>query len=108
MSGSAGDMGSLLKQAQEMQRALDRVHAELADTVVDGTAGGGVVRVTVTGAKEVRAVEITPQILKTADHDTLEDLVLSAMRDALRKADELSNESIGKVTGGLDLPGLFH
>ena len=108
MTGSLGDMGNLLRQAQEMQRELDRVREELKTRTVEGTAGGGVVRVAMTADRqEVQKVEIAPDVLKSGDKDMIEDLVLTALRDALKKAGLLANEAMSKVTGGLNLPGLF-
>ncbi len=108
MSGSLGDMGNLLRQAQEMQRELDRVREELHNQTVEGTAGGGVVSVELTADRqEVTRVEISPEVLRTGDRDMIQDLVLTALRDGLRKAEVLSNEKMAKVTGGMNLPGLF-
>ncbi|MEM7307714.1 MAG: YbaB/EbfC family nucleoid-associated protein [Planctomycetota bacterium] len=108
MSGSLGDMGNLLRQAQEMQRELDRVREELRNQTVEGTAGGGVVRIQLTADRqEIVKVEISPDVLKHGDAGMVEDLVLTAMRDGLRKAEVLSSETMGKVTGGMNLPGFF-
>jgi len=107
MSGF-GEMGNLLKQAQEMQRQIDRVRAEMQAKVVEGTAGGGVVRVSMTADRqEVQRIEIAPDLLKNSEHDMIEDLVRGAMQDALRRAREMEKEAIGRVTGGMHLPGLF-
>ncbi len=107
MSGSLGDMGSLLKQAQEMQRELDRVREELRRSKVEGTAGGGAVRIEITGDRKIQRVEIADDVANGGDKALLEDLVLAAMRDALSKAEALAEESMGRVTGGMNLPGLF-
>jgi len=108
MSGSLGDMGNLLRQAQEMQRELDRVRAELAGDVVEGTAGGGLVRVVVNGEGEVQAVEISDQVLgERPDRNAVEELVLTALRDGISRAATLRKERLSKVTGGLNLPGMF-
>jgi nucleoid-associated protein EbfC len=108
MSGSLGDMGNLLRQAQEMQRELDRLKEDLRNHVVEGTAGGGVVRVELTADRmEVRRVEISPEALRQADVRLLEDLFLTALRDALRKAEVHANETMSRITGGLNLPGFF-
>lgn len=106
MSGF-GDMGNLLKQAQEMQRNLDRVRAELKDQVVEGRGGGGAVRVEVNGDGEVRAVHIDDEVAGSGDRAMLEDLVLAALRDGISRSMALRREKLGAVTGGLDLPGLF-
>lgn len=107
MSG-LGDMGNLLKQAQEMQRQLDRVRAELRRRTVEGHAGGGVVRVEVSADRqEVRRVHVAPEVLRSNDPKLLEDLLVGAFQDALRRAADEEREAMGQVTGGMHLPGLF-
>jgi DNA-binding YbaB/EbfC family protein len=106
MSGF-GDMGNLLKQAQEMQRNLDRARAELKELVVEGRGGGGVVRVEVDGEGDVRAVHIDDEVARSGDRAMLEDLVLAALRDGIGRSNALRREKLGAVTGGLNLPGLF-
>lgn len=100
-------MGSLLKQAQEMQRELDRVRGELAEREVEGTAGGRAVVVVMTCAKEVRAVTFSDEVLEQVDKDELEEMTLLAMRDAVGQAERISKEELSAVTGGLNLPGLM-
>lgn len=107
MSSAFGEFGSLLKQAQEMQRELDRVREELRNTTVEGSAGGGAVVVTVTGDRNVASISISPEALEQADKALLEDLILSALRDGNARAAKLAEERLGKVTGGVRLPGLF-
>ena len=107
MTGSFGELGSLLKQAQQMQRDLDRVREELRQKTVEGSAGGGAVKVLVTGDRQVTKVEIAAELLSKPDKQMLEDLLLAALRDGISKATRLSNESLGRVTGGISLPGLF-
>jgi nucleoid-associated protein EbfC len=107
MTGSFGELGSLLKQAQQMQRDLDRVREELRNKTVEGSAGGGAVKVQVTGDRQVTKVEIAPDLLQKPDKQMLEDLLLAALRDGISKATRLSNESLSRITGGINLPGLF-
>lgn len=107
MSSSFGEFGSLLKQAQEMQRELDRVREELRNTTVEGSAGGGAVKVSITGDRNVAAISIAPEALAQADKALLEDMILSALRDGNARAAKLAEERLGKVTGGVRLPGLF-
>jgi len=107
MSGSSGEMGSLLKQAQEMQRELDRVRNELRAKTIEGNAGGGLVKVWVTGDRQVNRIEISPELFRGGDKAHLEELVLAALRDGIGKASRLAEESLAKVTGGMNLPGLF-
>lgn len=96
------DMNSLLKQAQKMQQQLVEAQAQAAEQVVEGVAGGGVVKVTVTGGMEFRSVSIDPAAVDPDDVEMLEDLVLAAIHDAMSKVQELSQQAMG----GLDLGGL--
>jgi len=107
MSGTFGEMGNLLKQAQQMQRELDRVREELSKTRVDGSAGGGAVRVEVTADGVVQKIHVKPELVAAGDVALLEDAVLAAVRDALANATKLREEKMKKVTGGLNLPGIF-
>ena len=106
MSSSFGDMGNLLKQAQEMQRELDRVQRELDEDEVEGSAGAGAVTVGVNGGGMVTRVELSTEALATNDKAMLEDLILSALRDGIARAQKLRQERLSKITGGLNLPGL--
>ncbi|MDQ1743440.1 MAG: nucleoid-associated protein EbfC [Pseudonocardiales bacterium] len=105
-------MQQLMKQAQKMQQQLAEAQAELADTQVDGSAGGGLVKATVTGSGELLAVTIDPQAVDPEDVETLQDLVVAAVRDATRRAGELASDKLGPLTGGmgglggLGIPGL--
>ena len=107
MSG-LGDMGNLLKQAQEMQRQVDRVRSELRGEIIEGQAGGGVVRIAITSDRhEVKSVQVSPEAAASGDKKLLEDLVTAALQDALRRAEAAERDAIGQVTGGMHLPGLF-
>lgn len=97
------DLGSLLETAQNMQQQLLEAQSELAETVVEGQAGGGVVKVVVTGAMEFQEVSIDPSAVDPDDIDMLEDLVLAALHDAMTKIHEL--QAAGPL-GGIDLGGL--
>jgi DNA-binding YbaB/EbfC family protein len=102
-------MQQLMKQAQKMQQQMLAAQAELADAEVTGTAGGGLVTATLTGAGEVRAVKIDPKAVDPNDVESLEDLVVAAIRDGARAAAELSEQKMGPLTqgmGGLGLPGM--
>lgn len=106
MTGSFGEMGNLLKQAQKMQRAMDEAREELKRAVFDGSAGGGAVRVQVTGDGRVERVELSDEVVQGGDRPLLEDLVLAALRDGLSRAARAREERLAQVTGGLNLPGL--
>jgi hypothetical protein len=99
-------MGDLARMAQRMQADMARVQAELADATVEGTSGGGAVRVVVTGKQEVVSVAIDPEVAEGGDVEIIQDLVVAAANDALRRARELAEQKLAAVTGGLRLPGL--
>lgn len=105
MSGSFGELGSLLKQAQQMQRDLDKVREELRNMTVEGVAQG--VRVLVAGDRQIVKVEIADELMAAGDKGVLEDLLTLALKDGVAKASKLAEEKMGKVTGGVNLPGLF-
>lgn len=102
-----GSMGDVLKQAQAMQEQLAKIQQAAAAKTVDGTAGGGMVTVTVSGAMQVVAVKIDPEVIKSGDTEMLQDLIVAAANDALRKAREMMTEEMKSLTGGLQIPGLF-
>ena len=106
--GGQPNLQQLMKQAQKMQQRMAVAQAELAEAEVTGTAGGGLVTVTVSGAGEVKSVKIDPKVVDPDDVETLEDLVLAAVRNANEAVRALTEEKMGPVTGGmggLGLPG---
>ena len=104
---SIGGMGNLLKQAQEMQARMAKIQEELANKTVEGSAGGGMVQVTVNGQFNVTAVKIEASVINAAEKDMLEDLILAAVNDGVRKARDLVSSEMSKITGGLKIPGLM-
>jgi DNA-binding YbaB/EbfC family protein len=100
------DMNSIMRQAQQFQQNMARIQEELAHKKVTGSAGGGMVTVTVNGRSEVLSVEIERAIIMESEADMLQDLIVAATNDALRKAREMEKTDMGKLTGGLNLPGL--
>jgi DNA-binding YbaB/EbfC family protein len=106
MAKGIGGMGNLLKQAQEMQSRIAKVQEELAQKTVDGSAGGGMVQVTVTGQLNLSAVKIDPTVINPEEKDMLEDLILAAVNDAMRKARDLASSEMSKITGGFKIPGM--
>lgn len=100
------DMMSLMKQAKDMQKNMAKVQAELAAEEVIGTAGGGLVEVTMTGAQELKGIKIGKDAVDPEDIETLEDLVQAAVADAQRRAQDLAQSRMQSVTGGLQLPGM--
>ena len=99
-------MANLQRMAQQMQQEMLRVQNELEATIVDGSAGGGVVTVTVTGKQEVVSVTIHPSAVDPSDVEMLQDLVVAAINDAIRASRQLEAEKMAAVTGGLKIPGL--
>ena len=107
MKSPFGNMSNILKQAQAMQEQMARVHEQAASKTVSGTAGGGIVTVTVNGAMDVLSVKIDPEVVKSGDVDMLQDLVVAASNDALKKSRDMMAEEMKSVTGGMKIPGLF-
>lgn len=101
------DMGDLLKQAQQFQQKMGTIQEELSRKVVTGTAGGGMVTATVNGKGELVGLTVEKGIVNSDDVEMLQDLVLAAVNDGLNKARELGKEEMGKLTGGMNLPGMF-
>lgn len=102
-----GNMGNLMKQAQQLQANMQRAQAEIATLEVTGEAGGGMAKVTMTGKHEVRRVTLDPSIVTGDDKEMLEDLIAAAINDARAKADVAAQQSMQAVTGGLQLPPGF-
>lgn len=100
------NMQKMMRQMQKMQEDLARVQAELENMTLEGTAGGGVVTVVVNGHQVVQEVKIQPEAVDPEDVEMLEDLILAAVNDGLRKSRDLSASEIEKVTGKLNIPGL--
>ena len=105
MPAGFGDMSSLLKQAQEMQKRMQEAERDLGERILEGTAGGGVVKVYVNGLQDVQAVKIDKAVVDPDDVDTLEDLLTGAVRQAMTASKELRQKEMGKITGGMNLPG---
>ncbi|NLL70969.1 MAG: YbaB/EbfC family nucleoid-associated protein [Epulopiscium sp.] len=103
--GMPGNMNNLMKQAQKMQKQMEQMQEELEQKTVEATAGGGAVTAVVSGKKELMEVKINPEVVDEEDVEMLEDLIVAAVNEALRKADEMVNSEMSKLTGGLNLPG---
>ena len=102
-----GGMGDILKQAQDMQKKMAKVQEELKERVVEFASGGGMVTAQANGAQELVSIKIKKDVVDPSDVGMLEDLVVAAVNGALKKAHELHQKELGKVTGGLNIPGLF-
>lgn len=101
------NMNQMMKQVKKMQAQMLKAQEELENKTVEGTAGGGVVTVQMNGHKKVLGLTIKPEAVDPDDIDMLQDLVLTAVNDALVKAEELANADMGKYTNGMKIPGLF-
>lgn len=99
-----GGIGNLMKQAQKMQEDMQKAQEELKNLEIEGKAGGGLVKVVMTGKHEVRKVQIEDSLLND-DKDMLEDLIAAAMNDASNKIEQLTKDQLSSLTGGLNLPG---
>jgi DNA-binding YbaB/EbfC family protein len=104
--GMPGNMNNLMKQAQKMQKQMEEAQAKLDELEVTATAGGGAVEVTVTGKREVTKVKLSQEVVDPDDVEMLEDLIMAATNEALRKVEDASQQSMNKITGGLG-GGLF-
>ena len=102
-----GNMNNLMKQAQAMQKKMEDMQKETEASEFEATAGGGAISVRVNGKKEVLSISIKPEVVDPDDVEMLEDLVMGAVNEALRKAEEETANKMGKITGGLNIPGLF-
>jgi hypothetical protein len=101
------NMNQMMRQVKKMQEQMLKAQEELGNKTVEGSAGGGVVTVTANGHKKVLNIVIKPEAVDPDDVEMLQDLVLTAVNDALNKAEELASQDMGKFTGGLKIPGLF-
>lgn len=107
MKGMAGGMAQLLKQANQMQSKMKKVQEELAARNYEGTSGGGAVKISVSGEHYIKSVTINPDVMKSGDVEMLQDLILAATNDAVKIARETSAKEMEKVTGGMNIPGMF-
>lgn len=100
-------MGKLMKQAARMQQEMEKVQADLAQRTIEATSGGGAVKVTAKCDGTIASIKIDPQAINPADAQLLEDLILTAANQALSQARDIANAEMGKVTSGMQIPGLM-
>lgn len=105
--GGSGNMNSMIKQAKKMQDDMAKLQEDLEAKEYDITSGGGVVEVKITGKREIKAINIKPEAVDPDDVEMLQDLLVAAVNEAIRKVDEVSETEMSKVTGGFSLPGMF-
>ncbi|HZJ76843.1 MAG TPA: YbaB/EbfC family nucleoid-associated protein [Oscillospiraceae bacterium] len=101
------NMGNMMKQVQKMQKQLEQKQAELEEKVLETSAGGGAVFVKITGKKEIVEIKIDPEAVDPEDVEMLEDLIMAAVNEAVRNAEEMVASEMGKITGKMNVPGLF-
>ncbi len=101
-----GNMNDMMKQVQKMQKQMAAAQEEIEAQEVSATAGGGAITITVNGKKEVMDIKIDPEVVDPDDVEMLQDLILAATNEAMRKVDEIASSQMGKVTGGMNIPGL--
>jgi nucleoid-associated protein EbfC len=103
-----GNMNNLMKQAQKMQKDMEQMQAELAEKTFETTAGGGAIKIIINGKKELKEIILKPEIVDPEDVEMLQDLILAAVNEAIRKVEDMTNSEMGKLTGGLGgLGGMF-
>ena len=101
------NINKLMKQAQQMQAQMAKMQEVLEEKTLEATAGGGVVKVVVNGRQEFLDIKIDPEAVDPDDVEMLEDLILAAVNEALRKVQDMINQEMGKITGGMNIPGMF-
>ena len=99
-------MGNMLKQAQKLQSKMLKMQEELADKTVEATAGGGMIKVVANGRQQILSIQIEQEVVDPDDVEMLQDLILAATNDALAKSQEMVSGEMGKLTGGLKIPGM--
>lgn len=106
-NGGMGNMQGMLKKVQKMQADMMKMQEDLKNRTVKTTVGGGAVSVVVSGKKELKSIKINPSAVDPDDVEMLEDLIISAVNEGMRQVDEMTEKEMGKVTGGMKLPGMF-
>lgn len=102
-----GNMGKMMKQVQKMQEDMARLQKELEERTVEASAGGGMVTVVVSGKQEFKSITIKPEAVDPDDAEMLQDLILAAVNEGVRKSQEMVQSEMSKITGGLKIPGLI-
>jgi len=107
MPGGGMNMQAMMKQAQKMQKQMAEMQEDLPNKTLEVSAGGGAIKVTINGEKQITDLVISPDVVDPDDVEMLQDLVISAVNEAIRQMDEAVSASMSKLTGGMSLPGLF-
>lgn len=104
---SGGNMQAMLQQAQRMQAEMQAKQAELEEQVYDISAGGGVVKVKINGKKEILSIDLSPEIVDPDDVETLSDILVAAVNEAIKRVEDTASEAMSRITGSMGLPGMF-
>ncbi len=108
MFGNMGNMAGMMKKMQKLQGEMAKMQEELKTRTLEATAGGGAIKVVITGEKQIQSLKIDPSVVDAEDMEMLEDLVTAAVNEAIKKVDDMMAQEMGKLTGGMNLPsGLF-
>ena len=107
MGGGPQNMQAMIRQAQKMQEDMAAKQAELDAREYSVSAGGGVVNVKINGKREILAIDLEPEIVDPDDIETLSDILVAAVNEAIKRVDDTNNEELGKITGAMNMPGLF-
>ena len=107
MGGGPQNMNAMIKQAQKMQEDMETLQAELDEREYDISAGGGVVNVKINGKKEILAIDIKPEIVDPDDIETLSDILVAAVNEAIKRVEDTNSAEMSKITGNMSVPGLF-
>jgi len=107
MGGGPTDMNGMIRQAQKMQEEMAALQEELDAKEYEVSAGGGAVTVKINGKNEIQSIEISPEIVDPDDIETLSDIIVAGVNEAIKKVSDTNSEAMSKVTGGLSMPGLF-
>lgn len=107
VGGGPQNMNAMIRQAQKMQEDMEALQADLDAREYDISAGGGVVGVKINGRREILSISIEPEVVDPDDIETLSDLLVAAVNEAIKRVDETNNTEMQKITGGINMPGLF-
>jgi len=105
--GGMGNMQKMMKQVQKMQADMAKLQEELGERTVEVSAGGGAVKIVMSGKQEVKEIVIDPEVLNPEDTEMVQDLLMAAFNEAVRKSQDMVSQEMNKITGGMKLPGLF-
>jgi DNA-binding YbaB/EbfC family protein len=105
--GNMGNMQKMMKQVQKMQADMARMQEEMAERTVEASAGGGAVKIVMSGKQEVKEITIDPEALNPEEADILQDMLMAAFNEAVRKSQDMLAQEMNKITGGMKIPGMF-